>query len=87
MKVQDYESFHKRVLESLIVKYPKRESEIRDLYNQERKILEEKSSIKDFIPILTYRIIKQVIRAETDTNYRKRKRKDVLEEIEPKKEK
>lgn len=70
----NYERSHDTSIEWLIEEFgQQREEEIRTVYNHQRQILEQDVSIYDFLPIFTYKIAKQILRAEDDPSYLERK--------------
>jgi len=62
MRTEMYEQMHRTNIDNLIQEFGKgNERKIRDLYEQQREIIEENAKLNDYIPLLTYEAVKKAL--------------------------
>ena len=61
MSLFDIENIHRTYLEDLMSRVEDKEK-VRELYNKKRGELEESAVVKDFIPILAHKTVKEELK-------------------------
>ena len=77
---EDNERTHRDNIETLVRDFGKdKADEIRRVYGEQRKILEDSAKITDFIPVLAYSLTRQVLRARYEEGYAERKSEEIIQ--------
>lgn len=65
-----YESSHESSIQSLIKEFGlARKKEIMELYDAQRKLLEENAKLDGYIPILTHKFVRSIMKGEYKPGY------------------